>query len=42
MVGCCGEMSGREEYRATLRILRTEVPVMEMGGTKIKSELWAG
>lgn len=37
-----GEMTVKEECRATLRIVCTEVLVMEMGETKIKSEVWVG
>lgn len=32
-------MRGREERRVTPRIVCIEVPFMEMGGTKIKSEV---
>lgn len=38
----CGEMKVKEECRATLRIVCTEVLVMETGETKIKSEVWVG
>ena len=38
----CGEMKVKEECRATLKIVCTEVLVMETGETKIKREVWVG